>query len=33
TMLGITVLGEGDTRRRGIAAAAILLGITLLALG
>jgi drug/metabolite transporter (DMT)-like permease len=33
TMLGITVLGEGDTRRRAIAAAAILLGITLLALG
>jgi len=33
TGLGITVLGEGDRRRRGIAAAAIVVGITLLALG
>jgi drug/metabolite transporter (DMT)-like permease len=33
TGLGITVLGEGDTRRRAIAAAAIVLGITLLAVG
>jgi drug/metabolite transporter (DMT)-like permease len=33
TGLGITVLGEGDTRRRAIAALAIVAGITLLALG
>jgi drug/metabolite transporter (DMT)-like permease len=32
TLLGTTVLGEGDTRRRVIAATAILLGITALAL-
>jgi hypothetical protein len=30
---GLTVLGEGDARRRAIAAAAIVVGITLLALG
>jgi drug/metabolite transporter (DMT)-like permease len=33
TGLGITVLEEGDVRRRAIAAAAIVVGITLLALG
>jgi drug/metabolite transporter (DMT)-like permease len=33
TGLGLTVLGEGDARRRAIAAAAIVVGITLLALG
>ena len=33
TLLGTTVLAEGDTRRRMIAAGAILLGITALALG
>jgi drug/metabolite transporter (DMT)-like permease len=32
-LLGATVLGEGDTRRRVIAAGAILLGVTALALG
>jgi drug/metabolite transporter (DMT)-like permease len=33
TLLGAVVLGEGDTRRRVIAAAATLVGITALALG
>jgi drug/metabolite transporter (DMT)-like permease len=33
TGLGITVLGEGDARRRAIAAGAIVVGITLLAVG
>src|SRR6478735_7294036 len=33
TGLGLTVLGEGDARRRAMAAAAIVVGITLLALG
>jgi drug/metabolite transporter (DMT)-like permease len=33
TGLGLTVLGEGDARRRAVAAAAIVVGITLLALG
>ena len=33
TVLGATVLGEGDSRRRVIAAGAILLGVTALALG
>jgi drug/metabolite transporter (DMT)-like permease len=33
TLLGTTVLAEGDTRRRMLAAGAILLGITALALG
>jgi drug/metabolite transporter (DMT)-like permease len=33
TLLGATVLGEGDSRRRVIAATAILLGVTALALG
>ena len=33
TLLGTVVLGEGDTRRRVIAAAATLVGITALALG
>ncbi len=33
TGLGVTVLGEGDARRRAMAAGAILVGITLLALG
>ena len=33
TGLGLTMLGEGDARRRAVAAAAIVVGITLLALG
>jgi uncharacterized membrane protein len=33
TLLGTTVLAEGDTRRRMITAGAILLGVTALALG
>jgi len=33
TLLGVTVLREGDTRRRAMAAVAIVAGITLLALG
>ena len=33
TLLGITVLGEGEIRRRVLAAAAMLLGVTALALG